>query len=76
MDREHLIDRLPEGLATALRLEDAGQEHEVIATALGIPTESVPVLLEVAHGKLTRLAAGEDATVVNEDCDNHATGAH
>lgn len=75
MDREHLIDRLPEALATALRLDDAGQDHEVIATALGIPAEGVPVLLEVARGKLARLAAGEDADLVNEDCNDNTTGA-
>jgi len=60
MDRAHLIDRLPEGLATALRLEDADQGADVIATALGIPLESVPVLLDVAHAKLNRLAAGDN----------------
>ncbi len=75
MDRDHLIDRLPEGLAIALRLDDAGQKHEVIATALGIPAQAVPVLLEVACGKLARLAAGEDAALVNEDRNDSATGA-
>jgi len=76
MDREHLIDRLPEGLATALRLEDADQGVEVIATALGIPPESVPVLLEVAHGKLDRLIAGDRAESLNGECTNNAADAH
>ena len=48
MDREQLISRLPEALATALRLHDAGQSVDIIATALGIPVEGVPVLIDVA----------------------------
>lgn len=38
----------------ALRLRRAGYEDVVIATALGVPVESVPALLLVAQGKFER----------------------
>lgn len=72
MDREQLISRLPEALATALRLHDAGQSVDIIATALGIPVEGVPVLIDVALGKLKRLADGEDLRDVIRDCPSNA----
>ncbi|MGI8868949.1 MAG: hypothetical protein ACR2F6_08900 [Mycobacteriales bacterium] len=42
----------------AVRLRDAGQQDDLIAVALGVPIQSVPVLLSVATGKLGRLAQG------------------
>jgi hypothetical protein len=56
MDREHLINQLQESLAVALRLSDAGHPDETIACALGIPTQSVSVILRVATAKLDKLA--------------------
>lgn len=59
---EQLIDQLPEGLAVALRLRDAGQDDSVIATALGVPEQSVPTLLDLARAKLAHLAGGGATT--------------
>ncbi len=58
MAHERFVDQLPEGLAVALRLHDAGQDDGVIATALGVPEESVPTLLDLARAKLARLTNG------------------
>lgn len=58
MDRDRLIEELPDGLATALRLHEAGEPDSVIATALAVPPESVPVLLDLAQAKLDHLIAG------------------
>jgi hypothetical protein len=55
VDREHLIGRLPDSLAVALRMHDAGQDDAVIAVALGVPVQSVPQLLAVAEAKLANL---------------------
>lgn len=55
MDREHLIGRLPDNLAVALRMHDAGQDDGAIAVALGVPVQSVPQLLTVAEAKLAHL---------------------
>lgn len=46
----------------ALRLHHAGHEDAVIATALGVPVESVAALLQVAQGKLDELG-GEEPVV-------------
>lgn len=59
-DGERLLEQLPESLATALRLQAAGQPDSVISTALGIPVEGVPVLIEVAEAKLRQLERGEN----------------
>jgi hypothetical protein len=55
VDREHSIGRLPDTLAIALRMHDAGQDDDVIAVALGVPVQSVPQLLAVAEAKLANL---------------------
>jgi hypothetical protein len=55
VDREHLIGRLPDTLAVALRMHDAGQDDGAIAVALGVPVQSVPQLLAVAEAKLANL---------------------
>lgn len=60
MDRERLIDQLPESLGVALRLRDAGQDDDVIAAALGVPVEGVPQLLTVAEAKLAHLPSRGD----------------
>lgn len=59
-DAAHLAE-LPVGLAVALRLHDAGHADDVIAVALGIPVQSVPVTLRVARGKLAQLLTADGA---------------
>ncbi|MBB2890439.1 hypothetical protein [Flexivirga oryzae] len=59
MDHNRLIDQLPDMLAVAVRLDDAGHPAETIGCALGIPVQSVRNLLVVAHCKLDHLAADE-----------------
>lgn len=54
-DREQRIRELPDALAVAVRLHDAHVCEATIATALGIPPESVPVILRVAEAKLAEL---------------------
>lgn len=51
---ERRIDEMSPAHGVALRLRRAGYEDVVIATALGVPVESVPALLQVAQGKLER----------------------
>lgn len=51
-DWQERVAQLPLGHAVALRLHAAGQDDEVIATALGVPVESVTTLLEIARVKL------------------------
>ncbi|TWP36793.1 hypothetical protein [Leekyejoonella antrihumi] len=57
MNMASLLDQLPPGLAVALRLRNAGYPDAVIATALGIPGESVASTLEVADAKLSNLVS-------------------
>lgn len=57
MRYEERLERLPSGLAIALRMERAECDDEVIATALDVPVESVQVLLRIAHAKLQSLDA-------------------
>lgn len=59
MRREDALRELPVALAAALRLREDGQDHDVIARALGIEPEGVPNLLEIAEAKLQRLLADE-----------------
>lgn len=53
---ERRVDAMSPAHGVALRLRRAGYEDAVIATALGVPVESIPALLLVAQGKF--------------DCDN------
>lgn len=55
MERTDGLARLPAAHATALRLHEAGQPDEVIATALGIEVEGVAPLLAVAAAKLDHI---------------------
>jgi hypothetical protein len=55
VEEERLIGELPDSLAVALRLRRAGVANAVVATALGVPVEGVPALIEVAEAKLARL---------------------
>ncbi len=43
---------MPFPYAVALRLDAVGAGPDLIATALGVEPESVPLLLDVAHRKL------------------------
>ena len=49
---EKLILELVDTLAVAIRLHDAGESNDTIATALGVPVESVPSTLRVAEAKI------------------------
>ncbi|WP_277455254.1 hypothetical protein [Janibacter sp. DB-40] len=51
---ERRVDAMSPAHGVALRLRRAGYENVVIATALGVPVESVPALVLVAQGKLER----------------------
>jgi len=51
---------MPFPYAVALRLEAADAGPELIAVALGIEREEVPMLLDVAHRKLGELTGPED----------------
>lgn len=55
MDDTELLDDLPAMMAVALRLRRAGHGDDTIATAVGIPTEGVASLVELAEAKLARL---------------------
>lgn len=46
------VDAMAPAHGVAMRLRQAGYADVVIATALGVPVESVPALLLVAQGKL------------------------
>ncbi|WEV78719.1 hypothetical protein O9K63_02690 [Janibacter cremeus] len=48
---ERRVDAMSPAHGVALRLRRAGYEDVVIATALGVPVESVAALLLVAQGK-------------------------
>jgi hypothetical protein len=52
---EDQLAAMPLPYAVALRLEAAGAGPELIAVALGIEREAVPMLLDVARRKLTEL---------------------
>lgn len=53
------LDELPSTLAVALRLHDGGHPDAVVATALDVPVEGVPALLQVARAKLHHLTQEE-----------------
>lgn len=55
---ERRVDAMSPAHGVALRLRRAGYEDVVIATALGVPVESVPALVLVAQGKLERDVEG------------------
>ncbi len=52
------VDQLPEALAVAVRLHDAGYADPVLATALGVPVQSIPGMRRLAYAKLARIDAG------------------
>ncbi len=55
VDRDEALTLLPFAYATALRLADEGVTDTVIARAVGVETEAVRPLLQVAHSKLDQL---------------------
>jgi len=55
VNRDDALELLAPLYAVALRLEDAGADQVVIATATGIEIESVPSLVALAHTKLNEL---------------------
>jgi hypothetical protein len=59
VDRFLAIGELPVLHAVAIRLQDEGVDGRVIAAALAIAQEDLPILLEIAEAKLRRLEATE-----------------
>jgi len=57
MERASAIRQLPALHAVAMRLRDDGASEHVIAVALEIEDDEVPLLLDIAEAKLTRLLA-------------------
>jgi len=57
VNRERVIEQLPETHAAALRLRGRGFDDEAIAAALSLPPEAVPELLRMADQKLAALVA-------------------
>lgn len=55
MERAEAYELLPPLHAVALRLEEAGASHAVIADGVGISPQAVPAFLAIAHDKLDRL---------------------
>jgi len=55
VERDDALELLPPLYAVALRLDDAGADSALIATATGIAIESVPSLVALAHTKLNEL---------------------
>ena len=55
MHRDEAYELLPPLHAVALRLDEAGAPHSVIADGVGISAQAVPAFLEVARDKLRRL---------------------
>ena len=60
MDRSVAVQQLPVLHAVAIRLRDDGLDDHVIAVALGIDEDQVPVSLRVAQRKLDRLLTMDD----------------
>lgn len=61
MDLREAIAALPRPYSVALDLDDAGQPADVVAAALGIEVDTVPMVLRLGREKLARLLleAGE-----------------
>lgn len=55
MDRAAAIEDLSPRYGEAVRLAEAGHDHDSIAAQLEVAPESVPALLEIAEAKLARL---------------------
>jgi hypothetical protein len=55
MERAGAVARLPTVHAVAIRLRDVGADDCLIATALAIDDDQVPVLLSIAEAKLASL---------------------
>lgn len=55
MDRASAVRQLPALHGVAIRLRDEGFDDHVIAVALGLDHDQVPVLMRIAASKLDRL---------------------
>jgi hypothetical protein len=60
VDRSEAIQQLPALHAVALRLRDEGLDDGIIAIALDIDIDQVPMLHQLAERKLERLMGGPD----------------
>ena len=68
---EDNLAAMPFPYAVALRLEAADAGPEVIAVALGIEREAVPMLLDVARRKLAELTDGDDGITGARRAERH-----
>lgn len=57
MDRSSAVRQLPASHAVAIRLRDGGLDDHVIALALELDDDEVPMLMQIAHSKLDRIMA-------------------
>jgi hypothetical protein len=62
MDCSAAVRQLPALHAVALRLHYAGMSDHVIAIALGVDDDQVPLQLQIAHAKLGNLLPDESHT--------------
>jgi hypothetical protein len=57
VDRSSAIRQLPDTYAVAIRLRDEGLGDHIIALALELEDDEVPMVLQIADSKLTNLMA-------------------
>ncbi len=73
VDRSLAVRQLPVLHAVAIRLRDAGGDDHLIAVALGIDDDQVPMLLQIANSKLQNLMAQDVASARTERMDRPHT---
>ncbi len=59
MDHSRALTHLPAAYATALRLRAAGADDVLVARALGVELDELPLLFDLAEAKLRRLLGSE-----------------
>jgi hypothetical protein len=67
VDRSSAVRELPELHAVAIRLRDEGLGDHVIAVALEIEDDQVPMLLQIAESKLSGLMALDDTSLARTE---------
>jgi hypothetical protein len=65
VDRSSAVRELPVLHAVAIRLRDDGLSDHVIAVALEIDDDQVPMLLNIAERKLTSLMGSDESRMSN-----------
>jgi len=59
VDRSTAVRQLPALHAVAIRLRDEGLDDHVIAVALELDDDQVPMLMQIAHCKLSSLMSAD-----------------